>query len=77
MSTAQRRRRDRTAFNPALAATEPEAQTTVTAAGVHSEDGDIARRAYELYEQRGGEHGHAWDDWFQAERELRSSARGN
>ena len=34
-------------------------------------DSDIARRAYELYEQRGGEHGHDMDDWLQAERELR------
>ncbi|MGO8793450.1 MAG: DUF2934 domain-containing protein [Candidatus Sulfotelmatobacter sp.] len=30
----------------------------------------IARRAYELFEQRGGEHGHAWEDWFRAESEL-------
>ena len=30
----------------------------------------IARRAYELYEQRGRENGHDWDDWLQAEREL-------
>ena len=34
-------------------------------------DSDIARRAYELYEQRGGEDGHDVDDWLQAERELR------
>lgn len=33
---------------------------------------DLARLAYELYERRGGEHGHDWDDWFQAERELKS-----
>jgi hypothetical protein len=32
--------------------------------------GAVARRAYELYEHRGGEHGHDWDDWFQAEREI-------
>lgn len=32
---------------------------------------DIARRAFELYESRGGEHGRDWDDWFQAETELR------
>lgn len=32
---------------------------------------DIARRAYDLYEQRGGEHGHDVDDWLQAARELR------
>ena len=29
---------------------------------------DIARRAYELFEQRGCEPGHDWEDWFQAER---------
>ena len=34
-------------------------------------DSDIAHRAYELYEERGGEHGHDVDDWLQAERELR------
>lgn len=34
-------------------------------------DSDIARRAYELYQERGGEHGHDVDDWLQAERELR------
>jgi hypothetical protein len=32
---------------------------------------EIARRAYELYEQRGGEHGHDMDDWLRAEHELR------
>jgi hypothetical protein len=41
-------------------------QSTVT-------DGDIARRAYELYLSRGGEHGHDVEDWVQAERELRAS----
>ncbi len=30
----------------------------------------MARRAYELFEQRGGEHGHDWEDWFRAESEL-------
>ena len=30
----------------------------------------IARRAYELYEARGREHGHDWEDWFRAESEL-------
>jgi hypothetical protein len=32
---------------------------------------EVARRAYEFYEHRGGEHGHDRDDWFQAEREVR------
>jgi hypothetical protein len=31
---------------------------------------DIARRAYDLYVARGGEHGHDVEDWLQAEREL-------
>lgn len=30
----------------------------------------IARRAYELFEARGCNHGHDWEDWFQAESEL-------
>ncbi len=30
----------------------------------------IARRAYELFQLRGGEHGHDWEDWFRAESEL-------
>ena len=30
----------------------------------------IARRAYELFETRGCEHGHDWEDWLRAESEL-------
>jgi len=30
----------------------------------------IARRAYELYVQRGYQAGHDFDDWIQAEREI-------
>ena len=30
----------------------------------------ITRRAYELFEARGCEHGHDWEDWFRAESEL-------
>ena len=30
----------------------------------------IACRAYELFETRGCEHGHDWEDWFRAESEL-------
>ncbi len=32
---------------------------------------EIARRAYELYLQRGGEHGKDVEDWARAEKELR------
>ena len=35
-------------------------------------DADIARRAYDLFEQRGSRDGHDVDDWLEAERELRS-----
>ena len=30
----------------------------------------IAKRAYELYEQRGWQHGYDREDWFQAEKEV-------
>ena len=31
----------------------------------------IAKRAYELYEKRGRQDGHAKEDWEQSEREIR------
>ena len=31
---------------------------------------EIAHRAYEIFLQRGGEHGNDIEDWLQAEREL-------
>jgi hypothetical protein len=34
---------------------------------------EIERRAYEIYQERGGSHGAALDDWLQAERELRKT----
>jgi hypothetical protein len=38
----------------------------------HFNDADeIARRAYEIYLRRGGEHGGDLDDWLEAERQLR------
>ena len=30
----------------------------------------VAARAYELHQQRGGQHGHDLDDWLRAERDL-------
>ena len=35
---------------------------------------DIARRAYEIYVQRGGENGKDVEDWLRAEKELRGKA---
>lgn len=34
-------------------------------------DEDIRARAYEMYLERGGQHGLDFDDWVRAERELR------
>jgi hypothetical protein len=31
---------------------------------------ELARRAYQLFEERGREPGREWEDWFRAEREL-------
>ena len=42
---------------------------TPKSGGDHEEQ--IRRRAYELYEQRGGRDGFALDDWLQAESEVR------
>jgi len=36
---------------------------------------DIAIRAYELFMQRGGEHGRDLDDWLTATRELLDTVR--
>lgn len=35
---------------------------------------EIARRAHELYLQRGGEHGKDVEDWVRAEKELREQS---
>ena len=42
-----------------------------------SYDHQIKVRAYELFEQRGREHGHDLDDWLQAEVELAMPARSH
>ena len=33
---------------------------------------EIRVRAYELFQERGGEHGHDHEDWVQAETEVRA-----
>lgn len=35
---------------------------------------EIARRAYEIFLARGGQHGHDHEDWAQAEQELTGGA---
>lgn len=36
----------------------------------------IAKRAHEIYEARGGEHGKALEDWLRAEREIDAELDG-
>ena len=51
---------------PMVKASKP---TKAAAKAAPSHD-EIAKRSYELFLARGGEHGHAEQDWLQAERDL-------
>ena len=42
-----------------------------------AEPADVARRAYELFQERGCEPGRDLDDWLRAERELKESEHRN
>jgi hypothetical protein len=50
-----------------------ESQTSRAARPYKIADSEIARRAFELYCERGAQHGSDLEDWLQAERELRGS----
>jgi DUF2934 family protein len=50
-------------------AKEPIKQQPV-AAGAQNLEEQIRRRAYELYERRGREHGHDLEDWVRARAEI-------
>lgn len=63
--------------NPALAADAAIASTTETTeefagAEVTPTEDEIRTRAYHRYLERGGGHGMDFEDWLEAERELRS-----
>ena len=47
----------------------PAEKVSSTASGVPLEE-DIRRRAYEFYQERGGEENHDIDDWLRAEDEI-------
>ena len=52
------------------------AQTAASRAGFSEEELDqIRRRAYEFYQQRGGQDGSDQDDWYRAEQEIRNRRR--
>jgi hypothetical protein len=50
--------------------TPDEPDTPAEAADRENRSDSVARRAYERFQMRGGEHGHDQEDWFEAEREL-------
>jgi hypothetical protein len=60
---------------------EPQATDTsngeeraASAGGNSALDAEIRRRAYQLYVERGEEHGRDLDDWLQAKREFEDGA---
>jgi hypothetical protein len=66
-------RRERTKLDPgdtALLEKMEELRTRILSKGEVRER--ISRRAYELYENRGGEHGREVEDWLEAENEVLS-----
>ena len=82
MSTPRRRRKDHVPLTQIVGApaTVPSAigdhRNAVENLAIEPTHEDIARRAYQLYEERGAEHGRDLEDWFQAERELRQFLHG-
>ncbi len=73
--SVSRRRSDREPLHQIADTTASEATATENAPSAIERADDptrdeIARRAYQLFEERGREPGHEWEDWFRAEREL-------
>jgi Protein of unknown function (DUF2934) len=62
---------------------EPQAMSTTQAEAAETNVADSARhqeiriRAYEIYLERGGQHGNDLDDWILAEREIEAKVRSN
>jgi hypothetical protein len=71
MPKSARRRTDNVLTMPAV-----ESPTAVAIASGVTES-DIARRAFELYCDRGCDDGHDVDDWLNAERELSEASRSS
>ena len=62
-----------TAKSSTAAAKKPATRSSAKSAEPSQED--IARRAYEIHQERGGAHGSHEDDWHQAEAELRGKKK--
>jgi len=59
------------AKNAAVAKTEATAPRTTPKIDLRTYVNELNRRAYEIFQQKGSSHGHDWDDWFQAEKEVK------
>ena len=55
---------------PTMTTESPAARNAAGPTRRNISDEDVAIRAHEIFESRGGEHGHDFDDWIQAKREL-------
>ena len=73
-NSSTRRRSQRTANAGAIvSAADLSAGLAPSPSSVYAPSYDeIAEVAYQRYLSRGGEHGQDWNDWLEAERELRS-----
>ena len=54
--------------------TGSDTETAASEESNHPNVEEIARRAYEIFLERGGVHGQDLDDWVRAERELREKS---
>ena len=70
---ATKPRRDGSTESQAMEASRGE-ERTAGAVGNPALDEEIRRRAYQLYVERGEEHGRDLDDWLQAKREFEGGA---
>jgi hypothetical protein len=68
---APKPKRARTAARKSEPSDAPREQEPVGPSSVEPSVDDIRRRAYERYLERGGNHGMHFDDWLEAEKELK------
>ena len=57
-----------------VAMSRPASVTSVPSQSTNPAETDIAKRAFEIYWERGCQDGYDVEDWLQAERELRETA---
>ncbi len=68
--------KSRNSYSPETPVEEDESRRSMEAYQEQCTDFDVASRAYERWQRRGKPHGSAEEDWFEAERELKSQETG-